>query len=164
MTRFLPGHDGLGSQPRRCASNRSYLQPHIVGERDPAPVCSAPVEARGNHHRFREYDSRNLPSVMLCRKLPRDVVACTRLYRQKRGLSRLRWVLKVSRYRWLADITGWRPLVCHFRGERILSTAPRTFLYSGSAQRYFARLQLPTHLDGSIPTVWTTTAPAVHAR
>ena len=37
------------------------------------PVCSACVEARGNHHCFRQYDSRNLPIVMLCGKLPRDV-------------------------------------------------------------------------------------------
>src|SRR6266496_3985939 len=35
---LLPGHNRAGPQPPRCASDRKYLQPRIVGERYLAPV------------------------------------------------------------------------------------------------------------------------------
>src|SRR5271154_4370320 len=69
----LPGDDGLGSQKRHCAIERSHLQRQATGQPDLAPVRGACVETRGKHYRLRQDDSRNLAIVMLGGKLARDV-------------------------------------------------------------------------------------------
>src|SRR5437773_8950011 len=67
------GHVCPLTRLRPCPIDRSHPQTRVVSECDLGPLRSARVETRGNHHRFRENDSRTFPIVMLRGKLTRVV-------------------------------------------------------------------------------------------